>query len=181
MVISIDHHSVSQLINPLKSIAVIGMYMPVYKQVWLVFFDQSTKAGKAPVGKILQIIHPSCRRMGNQNIKALMAFQLPPELFNSPVHFQLRILMLRSGNVLHGAAQSQNPDSLVYINVILNADTAALFIFPVPAIMISQHIQYRRMAHRREEIQIPFSQIPAGQNQIYILYLFRFKILIRCV
>ena len=40
MVISIDHHSASQLINPLKSITVIGMYMPVYKQIGLVFFNQ---------------------------------------------------------------------------------------------------------------------------------------------
>ena len=59
MVISIDHHSASQLIHSLKSIAVIGMYMPVYKQVRLIFFNQLAKAGKTPVGKILQFIFSS--------------------------------------------------------------------------------------------------------------------------
>ena len=74
MVISIDHHSASQLINPLKSIAVIGMYMPVYKQVWLVFFDQSTKAGKAPGGRSSRSFTPLAGAWATRISKPLWRF-----------------------------------------------------------------------------------------------------------
>ena len=74
MVISIDHHSASQLIHPLKSITVIGMYMPVYKQVRLVFFNQLAKTGKAPVGKTLQIFDPFAGAWATRISKPLWRF-----------------------------------------------------------------------------------------------------------
>ena len=88
-----------------------------------VALHQSEKALKALMGQIFLIIEMICGRVGQQNIKSLVAPERIPQSADTSIHLPLCVLM---GALLiaHGSSQAQNADSLMDVNLILHTDAA---------------------------------------------------------
>ena len=122
--------------------AISHMDMAVQEIFWIVFFYQGVKNLKAAMWQIVPIVEPEGRSVGDQNVKAFTAEELPAKLSYSLAHFAFGVLAL-VGVVFHGTAKPENAHALVHINLVIDADASfrrSLFVF---SIMIAMHINDR--------------------------------------
>ncbi len=140
--IGVDNRSVFISTNP-RSLVVVGqMHMSVDKIGGGIAIHQSEKSLKAPVRQIILIIEMICGRMGQQNIKSPVALKRIPQSSDTGVHLPFRILM---GTLLvaHGAAQPQNTNPLMDVNLILHTDTAVRRRSFIDSIVVAVDIEHR--------------------------------------
>ena len=78
---------------PWNGFAIIHMNMTVNKIFWMIFFQKTTKAFKAPMRKRIKIIETACRGMGQKNIKTAGNPESGPQLPDTANHFLLCIHM----------------------------------------------------------------------------------------
>ena len=88
--------------------------------------------------------------MRYEDVKAAVDQNLKPQLAYTAAHLLLCILET-AGTVTHGTAETENADSLVDINGIVNADTALRRGPQIPFVVISMNVQNRDGGHSREE------------------------------
>lgn len=138
--ISVHHSRTSICILPFKFSSVIGMDMAVEEKFRVVFIHQGKKCFKAPVRQILHIIQAEGRRMGYKDIKASVPEKLPSQLSDAGPHLALCVLVGRARNIFHRTSQPQDPDSLIHINIVLNADTALRRLIGVFIVMVAPYI-----------------------------------------
>lgn len=148
-----------------KIAAVVLMYMSVDEIAGLVTVQQVAESLKTPVGKIFAIVNVPGRRMGQQDIDTAMAKERERSLFGPAVHFLLFILVL-SVIVIHGAAKSQNADTLMNVELVIHADAAFRWFTFILRVVVAVHIQYRRMGHGDQEGKILRPEISGGQDQV---------------
>ena len=118
----------------------------MYQILWMIVFDHCPEALETGMTKILGIIDPIRRGMRDHNIKSTMFSYLPTELTNALLHCFLGILMRCTiVLILHTASKAQNPYSFIYIDSIVDADTAIRWCVCITGIVVSIYIQNRSM------------------------------------
>ena len=130
---------------------------------------QAQEGLKALVRQILHVPHPPCRRVGQQDVEALVFTQLPPQPAGPTGHLALGVHMGLIGAVAHAAPQPQHPHAVDHNDVIFRADAALRGLFFVAVVMVAVDIQYRRVGKAGQEGQILRGQIAAGQDQVHAL------------
>ena len=137
---------------------------------------QSKKALEAPVGQIFLVIEMICGRMGQQNIKSLVALERIPQPPDTGVHLPFCILM-RALLIAHGAAESQNADSLMDVDPILHADTAVRRRGLIDSIVVAMDIEHRPLKKGSQKGKIERAQISAGEDEINLREFFLAEII----
>ena len=82
-----------------------------------------------------------------------------------------------SGLIAHRAAQAQDPDALVDINAVLDADTSVRGHFFIFIIVIAMNVEYRHGGKCCQKGKVAGVQISAGDNQVNSLKFAFFKII----
>lgn len=120
------------------------MHMPVKEKLWMVFLHQRLKRSESLMRQIAPIVELISRRMRYQYVKAPPAEQFKAQFCNPLLHLPFGILM---GPLLiaHGTAESQDTDSFIDKNLVLNADAPFRCDSLVFFIMVPMYIQYRNM------------------------------------
>ena len=95
-------------------VLLVNIIVQVVKEnvVELVLIQQFPQSGKAPVGRILAVAQPLCRRMAYHNVHALGPPQMKPQFADPASHFLLGILV-GAGMVLPASAQPQDPHTII--------------------------------------------------------------------
>ena len=81
--------------------------------------------------------------MGQQNVKAPVAYEREAQLADTGIHFALCIL-IGAIFVAHGAAETENAHTAKIIDSILDADAAFRRVRVIFGIMIAMDVQYGR-------------------------------------
>ena len=130
--------------------SVIHVNMSMHKILRMVFLKQIIKNIEALVAEILIIVKSPGGGMRDKNIKALAFPKLIAELLYSLTHLLIGIL-IHTRLITVRSTQSQYPDSVELINMILDTDTALRRGPVVFVIMVSVHIKHRNGHHRRQK------------------------------
>ena len=145
--------------------AVIQVDMPVDKKAGLKLVQQVIEYFKPGMGQVVAVVDAVSGRMGQQDIKASPAQKGEPHVQYAAQHLKLGILML-AGLVAHGTAQSHDTDAVVYIDFVFNTDTAVRGSLFIPFVVIAVNVQNWRMGKGRQERQILWFEIAAGEDQV---------------
>ena len=68
--------------------------------------------------------------------------------------------------VPHAAAESQNPQTFIIIDPVVNVNAAFRRHRQIALIVVALDIEQRTVDHRFQKFQIPVIQIPAGDNEV---------------
>ena len=110
-------------IVPLVLPPVGHVYMPVEEKSGLILVHQLQERLKPLMGQISPVVQLIGGGMGNQDVESPPPQKLEPQPRDPTAHSPLRVL-IGPFFIAHGSAQSQDPDPLVYINTVVDADTA---------------------------------------------------------
>ena len=121
------------------------MNMSVQKEARVVFLHQFIKNPESLMREITTVIELIGRGVSEKNVKAPAPLEFPPEFSHPRGHFPVRILIF-SRTIAHRTAKSEDSNSVVYINIIIYADTAFRRNRVVDGIMVSVDVQNRRMS-----------------------------------
>ena len=113
--------------------------MSVDKKSRRKFIQKIIKNIKSGMRKIISVSQSFGRGMGHQKIKTFPPFYFQPEFQDAQFHLILGILEL-AGAVTHGASKPQNPKSLVFIKLIIDADAAFRRCMKIAFIVIAVYI-----------------------------------------
>ena len=139
------------------------------KELGLVAVQQLHEALKAPVRERVKIVDPPRGRVGHQNIKAPLAPEPKPQPPDALSHLPLGVHVLPAA-VAVGAAEAQNPQTLVLVQAVVDAD-AALRLPLEAVVVVAVDIEQRAARHRHQKLQIGHAQVPAGNDQVIVLQL----------
>ena len=96
------------------------MHMSMQEILRLILVKKCTKYLKSLVWQIHPVIQLISRGMCHQDIKSPVPEQLKPQLPDTVLHLPFRILEF-PGAITHRTAKPQDPYTLVYIDLIVNA------------------------------------------------------------
>ena len=116
----------------------------MYKIGGSVAVHEPQEALESPVRQVFFVVQAQGRSVGQKNIKAFVAAELIPELPDAEVHLGFRVLV-GAFLIPHGSPQSQNADSLVLVDLILDADTAVRGGALVDGVVIAVDVQHRTL------------------------------------
>lgn len=132
---------------PLMRTRICHMHMTMDEAFRLVGIQYLDKCFKSLMWSVFTVIDMICRRVSQQNIDSFAFLQFPPQAADSASHLCLSILILTL-LITDGTTQSENPDTPVIINRILNAYTSIRRMGLIYVIMISSDIKDRYFGKR---------------------------------
>jgi hypothetical protein len=144
------------------------MLMPVKKVFGGVGVKQSNKAFETDMSAVFAVAQAEGRRVCKKDVKALMLFYSTSELADPFFHLLFSILEFLVA-VIDAAAQAQYPDAIDHQKVVICGFTSFRRLPEVVSVVVSRHINERRLYHRYKEGQIFCLDIAAGQYQLNIL------------
>ena len=103
--------------------------------------------------------------MRYQNVESAPQNQLRHQLEHALLHFPFGILMC-ARLILHAAAQTENPDAVMDVDLVFYADASLRLLARIAGIMIAMNIQDGSAREAGQEGQIRRGQIAAGDDQI---------------
>ena len=172
----IDDSDIMMIRHTFLSRIIGKMHMSVDKVPGTVLVQQAVEAPEAYVGKVLPVIDPIGRRMGDQDIHSLMAADPALQLLCAAQHLLLCILKITLA-VPHRAADAGDPYPLKFINPAVDTGTAVRRRIQITVIMIAVDIQHRTHKKGRQKGQVLWGKIPAGYDQVYAIQPGWFKVI----
>lgn len=115
--------------------------MSVDKVAGLVLVHQAVESVKAGVTGVVPVVEVQGGGVGQQDVKALAAHQLPAPAQYPPVHLPLGILVFPIRLVPGRAPQTENPDTLVGVYPVFHADAALRRRDGVAVVVIAVDVQ----------------------------------------
>ena len=176
--ISVYYRGLPVGVRPFKPSGVIGVDMAVDKEFRFILVKQRKKSGKPLVGEVGQIVYLIGGGVGDQNVEASMPPQFKGQLLYPEPHLQFCVLIGSAGDVLHGAAQTQNTDAPIDKDIVFDAGTAFGRITVKILVVISFYIEKGDIAEGHKKTQILLRQIAAGDNEVDIFHSFRIVIVV---
>ena len=160
---------------PLEVSAPVGlMDMSVEHVLRMPPVHQRIKALKACVRQVLHVAVASGRRVRHEHVKAVLQHNLRHHMADAGFHF---LLGVHAGTrlVAHRSPEPQNSEAVEIVDPVVDALAALRRSLPVPAVMISRHIEQRHVGHALEKFKVIVVQIAAGNNEIHVLHAVRRK------
>ena len=176
--IGVDHRGLPVGIRSLEMPVIVCMDMAVEEKFRFIFFQQGAKCGKTLMGEIGEVVEAGGGGVGDENVKAFMSPQFERQSAHPSAHLPLGVLIFCAGDILHGAAKTQNPHAFVDKDIVFDTDAALGRIFFVAGVVVSLHIEERDIAEGHEKTQILLRQIAAGDDEIDIFHPFGIIIVI---
>ena len=130
--------------------------------------QQGTETLEAPVRHILLVPEAADRRVGEQDIKTAGVPQHPPVRSDAGGHFLFGIHMGPVRPVADRSAEAENPDAFDLDYRAFRTQAAFRGFLLITVIMITVHIDDRRVGKTGQEGQILCRQVPCGQDDIHV-------------
>ena len=150
--------------------AVVAVDVTVQEELRLVAVEQLVEALKAAVCHVVEVVDVTRGRMGDEHVEALVTADFPPQLADAAAHLSFGEHVF-AFLVADGAAQTDKAQSLVFKDVVVDAD-AALRLAAEVVVVIAVYVDQRDVHHGDEKLEVLHAQVAAAHDQLDSLYLF---------
>lgn len=104
--------------------------------------------------------------MGYEKIEAVFQDDVPTYFRDAFFHLLLREHIM-SILITHGAAETEDPESVKIIDRVFDTVAAHRRLIAVALVMVSVHVKERRMGHGHEIFKVGHRQIAAGNDEVH--------------